>query len=258
MGNVVLANAELSDTATIIGSSETTAGPANNLSSMQPRKLWQSTDLTPFVEVDFSVAETINLVALLFTNATSAATGRVRTAATQGDLTAAPIDDQAMTNAYIAGEKTHLLLWYPTGMTARWLRVDVSDPTNPNGFMLIGRLYADNALQLQTNYDFGSQDGFEDDSLISRTDGKQSIPAEGANRPIVDLTLNISSEAERFAIREINRKRGAIKDVLLLTDPDATQNLHSRIYYGLLQRRRATINNSFNWNKIQYQLTGLL
>lgn len=257
MANIIIATPELGDTSPTYASSETEAGPLNNLRKMQPSSLWQSTDTAPWIEIDLGVAQPINLLALLHTNLTNQATVRVRTAATRGALTSAPVDDTYLVLVTAADGKRHAFLYLETAFNQRWVRLDISDATNPYGVIYAGRLFVSNALTFQHNYKYGMQDGYDDDSTLDITDGGVLIPAEGANRAVLEYTLNLKGEAERHLVRELHRKRGASKDVLVVTDPQASINLIDRIYHGLLQRRRVAVNTYFNRHTVTHQLTSL-
>lgn len=280
MSNIVLATPELSDAATVTSSGETAAGPVENLKRLQPTDIWQAPTLTPYIEIDLGAVTSFNLVSLLFTNATAGAIWRVRTADTQLGLTTAPdhnvsslplrhslvwIDVAIGESAPIivaqspdTGDKrNHAVLWVPGGWSNRWIRIDITDTGNPDGTFMAGRLYVSNALQPTYNHDYGAADGFDDDSTIDRTDGGQLIPNDGANRPVFEFTLNTANESERHTVREINRKRGSSKDVLIVTDPNAAENPHDFVKYGLLQRRRVAVNTAFNRHQVNYQMTGL-
>ncbi len=274
MGNIVIAAPTLSDAATVTASGETSAGPAENLKRMQPTDIWQAPTLTPYLEVDLGAVSSFNLVGLLFTNATSSATWRVRAANTQADLTAAPAQDvsslplrhsisvlpgpvSTTQSPDLTDARNHGLLWIPAGWSYRWLRIDIADATNPDGTLMAGRLYVSQAFQPKRNFEYGLADGFDDDSTIESTDGGQLIPNDGANRPVLDFTMNTSDESERHTVREIHRLRGSRKDVLVITDPDTTTNPFDKIHYGLLQRRRVAVLTAFNRNQINYQIRGL-
>jgi hypothetical protein len=251
MGNIVIGTPELSDAATLYPSTETTAGPATSLQTMQPTDVWEAGGGAPYIEIDLGAVSNFNLIALLFTNATGADQWRVRTANTQGALVSAPVYDSNYEVVSYVGSEGHVFM-FPGALSNRWVRIDLIAAVNP---FMAGRLYISNAFQPTINYDYGGEDGYDDDTLIDVTDGGNLIPNDGANRAIVSFTLNLSDETERHTIREINKARGAQDDVVVITDPDAAVNKADVIYYGLLQRRRAAITTVFNRNKIGYQLT---
>jgi hypothetical protein len=254
MGNIVIATPVLSDAATITAGNESPAGPAANLQKMQPTDMWESASGTSYIEADLGAVSSFNLVAMLFTNAVSTDSWRVRTADTQGNLTAAPTYDSGVVTLTDIGPDGHAFDWQSGGMSNRWVRVDFTTAANP---FQAGRLYISDAYQPSINYDYNGQDGYDDDSLLDATDGGSLIPNQGTNRAILGINTNIADETERHNVREISRLRGSSKDVLVITNPDATINVSDHIYYGLLQRRRFAVQTQFNLHKHAYQLTAL-
>ena len=254
MGNLILATPILSDAATITAGTSTAAGPVTNLQKMQPTDLWQSATATAYCEIDLGAVTAFNLVALLATNAVATDTWRIRTADTQGNLTAAPTHDSTATALTGISPDGSAWYWVAAGLSNRWVRIDMATAANP---FMAGRLYVANALITTRNYKWGAQDGFDDDSAIDSTDGAAIIPNQGANRAVFDFTMTLEIEAERHAMREVNRLRGASSDVLVIRDPDAATNRGDHIYYGLLQRRRTAVHTAFNHHELAYQLTSL-
>ena len=254
MANIILATPVLSDAATITASTETAAGPASNMQTMQPTDPWEAGGGAPYCEVDLGVISTFNLIALLFTNATGADQLRVRSADTQGNLTAAPDYDSSYQTLSYVGSEGHVFIWIAAGQSNRWIRFDLITASNP---FLCGRLYISNALQPSINYRYGTEDGYDDDSLIDATDGGNLIPTFGKNRAVLSFTVLSLTETERHNIREFNKARGASRDVLIITDPEASLNKQDKIYYGLLQQRRVAVQTSFNLHETPYQLTAL-
>jgi len=256
MANILISTPVLSDAATLFPSAETTAGPAINLQTMQPTDLWEASGGAPYIEVDLGSISDFNLIALLFTNATGADQWRVRAANTQGALVSAPVYDSNYDTVSYVGSEGHVFIFESAGITNRWVRIDLITASNP---FYAARLYIADGIQQSINYDFGGEDGYDDDSLIDITDGGRLIPNGGTNRSVFTFTLNTKTETERNAIREINKARGAQSDVLAIRDPEASVNKADVVYYGLLQRRRVAITTAFNFarNKISYQLTAL-
>lgn len=253
MSNLVLATPELSDDGTLTSSAETTAGPVTNLQKMQPTDVWEVASTTPYIVLDLGAVTAFNLVAMLHQNAILTDTWRIRTADTEGNLTAAPTEDTTATAMTDISPDGHVFHWIPAGWTNQWIRIDfvVSSP------FMAGRLIVANGVQQVVNYSYGAEDGYDDDSIIDITDGGNLIPNFGTNRAIFSFTLTTIDETERHLIREINRTRGASADVVILSDPEQSTNKSDVIYHGLLQRYRAAIVTAFNRNSIQYKLKSL-
>ena len=221
---------------------------------MQPTDVWEAGGGAPYIEIDLGAVSTINLIALLFTNATGADQWRIRTANTQGALVSAPVYDSNYDTVSYVGSEGHVFMYFATALSNRWVRIDLITASNP---FMAGRLYIDNAFQPTRGRSYGLEDGYDDDSKIDSTDGSARIPNDGTNRAVVSFTLNLITEAERHAIREINKERGASGDVIVITNPEVTVNKQDVIYYGLLQRRRVAVNTAFNFNEMAYQLLSL-
>lgn len=120
MGNCILASPALSDAATITGSTAASGAPLSYLQRMQPGEVWQSSSLSSvYMEADLGSAKEIDLVALLFNNATSEGLWRIRAATSQANLTAAPTYDsgQALSLDGSTQHASHAGLTAPTSFT---------------------------------------------------------------------------------------------------------------------------------------------
>jgi hypothetical protein len=243
MGNLILASAHTwSDLATLTASQALSTTPGTNLQTMQPTDLWQSTNLTSVsLELDAGSALPFTLVALLYSNLTLAATWRIRSADTQGNLTAAPDYDSGSVTAVAVGADTtwprrHAVLWLDAAAeTNRWVRIDLTDASNPDGFFRAGRLIVANAWQPSHNMQLPRSFGYLDASPRRKTLGQQTIVRRLARQRVDDLELGYLTEAEVLADAfELDRLRGSSEDVLLITNPDEATYLHQKLCYGLL------------------------
>ena len=251
MGNLVLATPILSDAAALAAVSETTAGPVTNLQLMQPTDIWESDDAGGVVTINFGAVTDFNLVAVLHTNAVATDTWRVRTADTEAGLTAAPDHDSGSVTLTGIGAEGTMFHWVEAGLSNQWIRIDFTTAADP---FMAGRLFVADALITSRNYTYGYEDGYEDSTGIDETDAYNLIPNAGGNRAVLNFTMTLDDETERHAIREINRLRGASKDVLVIRDPDASSNFGDHIYHGLLQARRVAVHTAFNHHQVPYQL----
>ncbi len=241
MGRIVIAEPSIGDAAVLRSVAGADALAVGNLQAQQPSKAWRTTAVAgDAVEADLGTAAGINLVALLSTNAGSAATWRVRAAATQTDLTAAPGYDSGSLSVWpTTGLETwdfvHGILWLATSVqTFRWWRVDVADLDNPDGYLQAGRLFLSKAWQPSRNRQRGLAIAFEDLSPRERARGGQIYPLALPRRRVLQFTLRFQSEAEMYANAfELDRLRGRSGDVLVIPDPDKSAQIQRQTVYGL-------------------------
>src|SRR5579864_7228691 len=111
MKNVLLMSPALSDAATLAGSSQVASLPIANLQAMQPKKKWRSTGTTEYVTADMGAAVACNGLALIGHNLTSAATLRVRAAASAANVTASPALDTGAVSAWPVSGKPADVNW---------------------------------------------------------------------------------------------------------------------------------------------------
>lgn len=260
MGNPVIATPALSDAATLTASSAPATLPVSNLQGEQPGVVWRALDpAASWVEVDLGAASAINLVALLHHNLGSAATWRIRAAATQGDLTAAPgYDSTAITAWPTAGLEdwgtVNSVLWLAAApQSFRWWRIDLADAANPAGFLEAGRLYIADAWQPSRNLEYGWSTAWQDPSEFALALGGQEYAVERRRRRLIQFTIPIVAESQAAAEAEaygkafeLQRLRGLSGDVLAIRDPDNAAQLQRQTIYGRMAELRPIVNTAFN------------
>lgn len=230
MGNIVFATPL--EVAALTAGDEADEMPAAELLTMQPTDKWRAALANAFVVVDLGSATVVRLVALLATNATAAATWRIRAATSEANLTAAPGYDSTaiafpiagtLDAALIAARRVHGVKWLgAAGQNFRWWRVDLIDAGNPDGYLEAGRLYLAAGFQPATNYQFGA--GLEpvDNTEHRETMGGNTVPGGGSEpKRVLRLPLVFAALADYRALMDLARLRGHRRDVLVVLDPDA-------------------------------------
>lgn len=246
MGHTVIANPSIINAATVTAGSALASMPVSNLLSKQPKRCWRSDDLgSLYLVIDLLTAQSINLIALLFHNASTAATWRLRGATSEANLTAAPSYDSGSVNMWDGGWPTdqyplHSIKWFgDSPETYQYWRIDISDAANSDNYFQAGRLYIDNAWQLPAykNIEFGWDVHFIDPSSKARSKGGQ-LNAETMQswREIV-LPINWQTEDEMYNnLFELQRRQGTTGDVFVMRDPDATTHLLRQSIYGAMKQ----------------------
>jgi hypothetical protein len=253
--NLIIVDGRFIDTSAVLESSQSAARmPASNLFKSQPTDRWRSINLTAYVEGKFDQSYGIDFVAPLFANVSSSATWRWRQASSQANLTASPsydsgsvdfplnkslvnYDDWLRIHSFI-DLNTHTPSVGSQGLqTTQYWRLDVSDGSNPDEYIDIGRLYAAARYQPSNNFDFGhSLPMFVEESRSIESEGGLEKSVIRPRRRQSRFVLKLTSEQEVFEnMFEIGRMRGTSKDILVVPSPDSTWAHHYMIYGKMIE-----------------------
>ena len=163
MANLVIASPALGDAATITASSEVDGAPATHLRTSQPGEVWRSTGTTPALTIDLGASRRVNLIALLYTQCTDAATWTIGGSDTVTNIASAPTFATSGTFRSSAPRDArgwrHGLAWLEPLLGAsdayRYWHIALSDPTYAAGFVQAGRLVVADGWQPGINLDRG-------------------------------------------------------------------------------------------------------
>lgn len=263
MGNVVIASPALGEGGALTASAAAAGFPVSNLQKIQPRVIWRTPDLTDaWLEMDLGASSPINLVSLIGTNASAAATWRIRTAATQAGLTGGSPDyDSTVQLMWGAADlstwdRVNAFNFIAAGApTSRWVRIDLSDPTNTDGYIAAGRLVVSKAFQPTRNLGYGWSVGFEDDSEADTTDGGNTLVTPKGKRRVVDFELKWGTKADMLGEAfDIDRTRGTSRDIIVIPNPDS-DTIHNEAIQGRMTNLSAISNDAYGIYKKRYQVT---
>ena len=272
MGNPVIATPVLSDAAVLTASSAPATLPVTNLQTQPPSEAWRGLDTAAsFIEADLGAAQPVNLVALLHTNLGSAGTWRIRAAASQAALTAAPVYDSTVIAAWpTSGLETwplvNAVLWLGSSpQTLRWWRIDLADAANPDGFLSAGRLFIADAWQPSRNLAYGWSIRWIDPSEVTRSLGGQAFPVARTPWRVFTFSLPIVATSQQAAedelygnAFELGRLRGISGDVFAIRDPDNTDQLQRQGMHALMTDLRPIVNDAFNLFTTRFAFEELL
>lgn len=252
---IVIATPKLSDAGTITAGSEAAAMPASNLLRQQPGDRWRAEDLSSaWLQLDLGSATAINLIWLGYTNASSAATWRIRAASTEAGLTGGSpgYDSGALDHWPTTGLDdwlstypgfTHAYKWLGTSaQTFRYWRIDISDSANADGYYQAGRLYLANAWQPTRNIAYGWNVGWADPSDTVRAASGAGFSNRLRRYRELRFSLPFLSEDEMYSnAAAIDRLRGASGDMLVIPKPETPARFMDQAIYGLSRDLRPIV-----------------
>lgn len=239
MKNITFLSPVLSDAATLAASTQVSSLPVANLQNMQPKKKWRSTSTTEFITFDFGTAgAALNSLALIGHNLTSAATLRMRGAATAGGVTSAPTFDTTALSAWPATGKpadsywNQYLSWLEWVNVAalRYWRLDIADSGNAAGYLQAGRVMAGTYWRPTLNFDIdGAPLAYAQKDVQVFTDyGQTFTDRRTRTAPRVAALKHTALDRRELidGIAEVQRLRGMWGDVACLLDAAETTDFH--------------------------------
>jgi hypothetical protein len=260
MANCHFLAAAPTDDGTYSGGSWAAGLPLSNLTTQPPKQVARSTNATTgstqYV-VDLGVAQRITMFAWINHNLSSGATIRVRVS-NSSDGSSPSLDHTI--DAVVASFAWGSLPWgsFPwagvlsdlsvdphpgkqttfykstTTVTGQYIFVNITNTSNPDGYVQIGRFLAGEAFIPRINMSYGAGLGFIDDSVQKRTMGGSVFFNRKPVRRKIDLELGALSESEAYGnVYEMQHALGVTKGFLFVYNPDDAGDLVlRRTIYG--------------------------
>lgn len=262
MANAIIAYGNLIDTATLSGGSWLSSLPLTNLQDRRIGKVGRSSNAlvasTTF-DIDFGITRLQRVFALVGHNFTTAARYRFRfgddaTFATStvdsGWVDVWPIvypygslpweSGSFWTGRYseeeIEGYNATTVYIADAVFSARYVRVEIDDEDNADGYVQIGRAFAASAWQPTRNMVYGASLGFIDRTVVQEArSGAESFDVRPSPR-IARFGLEAMDEDQAMALAfEIQRRLGTSGEILFVWDPSDTVNAIRRQFLGRLR-----------------------
>lgn len=159
------------------------------------------------------------------------------------------------TKGYTA-ELIHLL---PAGKTLRYWRVELSDPSNPDGYIEAGRLFIGPVWQPKFNMSYGASLAWETKTGIDEAVGGSEYFRTSTPYRVGKFTLNHMNQDEAFSRAfELMRQAGIDREVLFIFDPDDTVHALRRRFLGRLRTLSAIDFPYYNTNSAAFEVKELL
>lgn len=249
MKNVLLLSPAASDAAVLSVSSQLQSLPAANLQSYRPDKKWRAYGTTEWVALDLGTPVACNTLALVAHNLSAGGTLRVRGAASQAAVTAAPVVDTAARSAWPATGKATAPRWphwlslltWANETPLRYWRVDIVDPGNSDGWLEAGRLMLGPKWQPSLNFDLGGTPlALDQMDVQAKTSWGRLFTDRRATSAARIFAVEISALDKREVMGglfEIQRERGLWGDVVCCLDPEEGTDFHVFSMQGVFVQR---------------------
>lgn len=255
----------VSDAATLSGGSWLAATPLVNAQHPFLAMAARTTDATPessLINLDYGAAQAVRVVAIVRHNLRSAAEWRIR-GSTNSDLSSPVYDSgwvdvwgpqwdtgvlpaghpnaatRLLTDAQIdtldpPRDAVHVL---PTEVTARYWRIELSDPLNSDDYIQIGRVVM--APQFTPTYNFavGAEFGLNDNTQLSRSlSGVRYYDERPKGRFLAMQFQNLPDREAYAVVRDMIEQLGQAGQLYVVTDPDDTTSLQRRSFLANIRQ----------------------
>jgi len=255
---MIISSTNYSDSGTLTVDNAVGTLPITNLQDRQIVKIWRNSQTTAQIDMDFGQGRIVDFVALI--KHTISQTGKIRYRLSNVSDFSSTEYDSGLIDAWPVVEEFGTLPWgvfswggylnitiaaqytissfnvLTSPVQARYLRIDISDPDNTDGYLQAGRLIAGPAYKPSINYANGVQFEFVDESRITKSRGGQTFVDEVERFRRIRFELINLPENEMFqnVFNAIDRLRGVAQDILVIPQPDEpttwiTQNIYGRI-----------------------------
>lgn len=270
--NLLLGTINRIDTATLSGGSWLGTLPLSNLKDRRLSKLARSTDdsttNTKFT-MDFGTARSVGVVALIAHNLSSTSTVRIY-GDDASDFTT-PVYDSGNIEVWPSGVIPQELLeweddnfWLGTvsqeavaGFNApfvhipssaqvlRYWKVEITDTSNPDGYVHIGRVFIGSAWRPTIGRSYGASISYEDTSVIEASLSGEEFFDVRRRRRTHNFELGFLSQTEAYdRVLDLQRIQGVTGEVLIIPDITDTVNQAKVSFLGRLKNLSAVQTNN--------------
>lgn len=240
--------------ATVISSSdESIHFPSSNLKLDSRGKRWRSYDYANLQAVTFDLAEAkqVDTVSIMWSKygngVPMSPTASIKLqASTTSDFVATPVDETLT----IDFENEVASFYFPSIVLYRYWRVLVSDTTNPNGYLEIGKVWigkSESTVNLQNGFKFN----IDDASVVTKNIYGNAYIDQYPRFKGIGFDFSTLNATEIATFEKIFYSVGRTKTVLIVVDETDTMFKRNRYsVYGYF-------NNNFELSHIIYNLADL-
>jgi len=280
--NMIISSTNYSDSGTVTVDDAVGTLPITNLQDRQIVKIWRNTQTTAQIDVDFGQGRIVDFAALI--KHTISQTGKIRWRLSNASDFSSTVYDSGLIDAWPIVEEFGTLPWgvfswggylnitvaaqytistfavLSSPVQARYLRIDISDPDNTDGYIQAGRLIAGPAYKPSINYANGVEFEFVDDSRITKSRGGQTFFDEIERFRRIRFELINLPENEMFqnVFNAIDRLRGVAQDILIIPQPDEPTTWITQNIYGRITQTSPIVNSALNFYGRQIEVEELI
>lgn len=133
----------------------------------------------------------------------------------------------------IEGYTKTLIVILPEIIRPQYIRLEIRDPNNPDGFVEAGRLFVATAWQPVRNASYGATLGWQNDTEVQVAESEEEYFNEKKSYRVAKVTFNYMTATEALVgPYEIARRMGVSKEILFVFDPDDTYHAIRRQFLG--------------------------
>lgn len=241
MANAVFAYKNLADAGVVSVSSSLPLTPPERLTARVPqiaKKCRNGGENTWGIVVDVRAMMPIDLFAMIGVNLSSAGAARFRLSSIDSAGLAGDVYDSGNLNGLIDPKYGYLIHRLSTPATARFARMDLSEPSLP--YIEAGRVIVSLSQQAGINFAPGWGRSRIDQSKQAASENGVIYIDRRLKYRQWELSFDYLSESEaNDFVEEMSYLNGASDDVLFIADPDST-NLGRDAIYGLVTESALT------------------
>lgn len=279
---MIISSTNYADTGTVTVDNAVGTLPITNLQDRQIVKIWRNSQTTAQIDVDFGQGRIVDFAALI--KHTISQTGKIRWRLSNASDFSSTVYDSGLIDAWPIVEEFGTLPWgvfswggylnitvaaqytistfavLSSPVQARYMRIDISDADNTDGYIQAGRLIAGPAYKPSINYGNGIEFEFVDDSRVTKSRGGQTFidEIERFRRIRFDLINLPENEMFQNVFNAIDRLRGVAQDILIIPQPDEPTTWITQNIYGRITQTSPIVNSALNFYGRQVEVEELI
>jgi hypothetical protein len=225
------------DFATLSGGSWNASYPLTNLKNRYLNQGARSNNLlaaSTVIDIDLGQLQRIGLVALVNHNLTELAT--VRVVGSSSASMSPVLYDSGAEAVYRGSDFAKTFPW----VECRYWRITISDPTNTNGFVSVGRVFIGWRFAPTNNIDWSPSISVESDTQVKKALGGPEFFEERPNRRVWQGKWSWLNDYEAYTVYlAIQRATDISREVYLIEDDQDADFRHQRCFLGRFRQLSA-------------------